>query len=119
MNKTIVTASVLAIFLMSVPNAYAACPCKDGYEMQEKTSTFSWNIFKGFKKCEPCTKQKCVKTKCPKQAKAKCDKCSNMKDKCNKCAKEPKCPKAPKCTGAAAPATPEDKAPCNDCTKAF
>jgi hypothetical protein len=105
MRKQILSTCALAIFLMSMPNAYAACPCGAGYDTVEKTSTFSWNIFKGFKKCEPCTKTKCVKQKCPKQA----------KDKCNKCAKEPKCPKKPKCTGAAAPAP----APCNECTKAF
>ncbi|MDR1168208.1 MAG: hypothetical protein LBK53_04870 [Heliobacteriaceae bacterium] len=92
MNKTILTASVLAIFLISVPNAYAGCGCPKQYDTVEKTSNFSWNIFKGFKNCNPCIKEKKVKIKCPKQAKSKCN----------------------KCTGAAAPAAQPDT-----CEKAF
>ena len=116
MKKTIIlSACAAAIFLMCTPDAYAACPCKDGYHQVEKTSTFSWNIFKGFKKCEPCTKTKCVKNKCPKVVKDKCNKTP-------KCAKTPKCPKEPKCnkcTGAATPAQPPATPNEEGCTRAF
>jgi hypothetical protein len=89
-KKLILTASALAIFLISVPNAYARpCPCNKTapqYEevTTEKTSNFSWNIFKGFKSCSPCVKQK-----------VSCKKIKQAKNKCNKC------------TGAAAPVAPK------------
>ena len=123
MRKQILSACTLAIFLMAMPSVYASCPCKAGYHEVQKTSTFSWNIFKGFKKCEPCTKTKCVKDKCPKQAKCKCKQerpkcgCKEAKPKCG--CKKPACPQEPKCTGAAAPAPVVEQAPCNDCTRAF
>lgn len=114
MKKTILSVCALAIFLMSVPHAYARpCPCNKTAPQYEEvrtttTSNFSWNIFKGFKRCEPCTKEKvtCKKVKCAKEP--KCNKCTGAaapckKETCNKCNKC-KTPPPPKC---------------NDCEKAF